>query len=72
MLKNILLLVFITSSNDVLAQDNSRKLIYISGEVTGTTMENDFIYFNSAWVDKKYYETLLPSAKILTNSSCAI
>ena len=67
MLKKLLLLVFISSLNVALAQENSGKVIYINGEIVGETLVNDSIHFNSARIDKKYYETFLPSAKIEDN-----
>lgn len=66
-MKNFLLLVFIISFNVSLAQDNSGKINYINGEIIGETLVNDSIYFISDVVDKKYYETPLPSAKIEDN-----
>ena len=67
MLKKLLLLVFITSFHFTLDQENSGKVMDISGEIVGETMESDSIYFISDMVDKKYYETPLPSAKIENN-----
>ena len=45
MLKNFLLLVFITSFHVALAQENSGKLTNISGEIIGETLENEEGWF---------------------------
>ena len=67
MLKNIFLLVFITSFNLALAQEETGKQTTISGEIIGERLENDSIHFISDLIDEKYYETPLLSAKIEDN-----
>jgi hypothetical protein len=64
MMRYIWLLVFMSSFYIVLSQDNTGKLISVEGKIIGTSIESDSIHFNSALVDKKYYETRLPSGKL--------
>jgi thiol-disulfide isomerase/thioredoxin len=74
MMKYLFLLVFISGFHPIFAQTNIGKMVSIGGKITGTAMASDSIHFNSAMVDKKYYETRLPSGKLfpsakITNNS---